>query len=150
MTIDEVREYMGNGIPLSRKAGMRIEILTAEKVVVSAPLEENRNVHNSVFGGSISMAMILSGWLMAREIAEMYYPGASIVISRQTVDFIKPVRSDFSALALAPGTSRIEAFLVKMNEQGRASLEIEVAVSETGKEETCAGFSGTFHIRLKK
>jgi len=145
--LSELQEYIDENIPLARNAMFNIEVSSPDRVILSGPLEENSNPHGSVFGGSISVISVLAGWLLVREIMEREKPGSHIVISRQTLDYLRPLRTGFVAEACPPDGDLYSSFVNFFNERGKARLEIPVVVREVGREEPCARFWGTFHVK---
>jgi len=147
--LSELQKYIDENIPLAGKARLSIDSSHPDRVLVSGPFEENRNPHGSVFGGSISVISVLAGWLLVREVMEREKPGAHIVISRQSLDYLRPVRGNFVAEATLPDSELYSSFVKWLKERGKARLEIPVVVREAGKEEPCARFRGTFHVRAE-
>ncbi|MBB6481324.1 YiiD C-terminal domain-containing protein [Spirochaeta isovalerica] len=148
MKSDELQRYIEENIPLVAKAGFVIEESTCERVSVHGPFPENRNHHGSVFGGSISVISVLAGWLLVREIMEKENPQARIVISSQTLEYLRPLRKDFIAEAVKPDISDFGPFLKRLDAAGKARLEVQVLVREEEGSEPCARFQGTFHVAV--
>ncbi|MBN2655662.1 MAG: YiiD C-terminal domain-containing protein [Spirochaetales bacterium] len=147
MKLDELQKYIHDNIPLVGKAGFVIEESSDDRVLVRGHFKENRNQHGSVFGGSISVISVLAGWLLVREIAERIDPCASIVISRQDLEYLCPLRKAFTAEALKPDGPEISTFSDRLKSAGKARLAVTVLVRESGGIEPWARFTGTFHVR---
>ena len=70
-----MQRFMEDHIPLAREAKFRILALNDHCVRMWGPYGRNYNHHNTVFGGSISILMILCGWLMAQNLVDRHLPG---------------------------------------------------------------------------
>lgn len=147
MNHEEIQTYINNEIPLVKKAGLIISEISRKKVIVSGELHKNRNHHETVFGGSISVTLTLASYLLVREIMEKEAPGSSIVICSQNVEYLKPVKGDFQGEVLAPDSQTIKNYLDIFRKRGTGKLEVEAALYEIGNRTACALFKGVFFIR---
>lgn len=95
--------YLLEQIPLARAMELRVDAVSPDSLVLSAPLEPNINHQGTVFGGSASAAAILSAWLLgtARVRAEGLQGRA--VIQRNTMRYDRPINGRFTATAQAEG-----------------------------------------------
>lgn len=149
MKIDELQSFIDENIPLAEKAGLSLETVNSDLVVVSGRFENNKNHHGSVFGGSISMFQVLAGWILVQEIMKPICPDCSIVICRQEVEYLKPVCSDFLAEARLENKEYLDSFLSLYEQKGKGRLEVKVGLKEQGRDDVCAVFTGHFHISRK-
>lgn len=147
MNLEELQAFIHENIPLAEKAGFSIDKVSSQEVLLQGPYKFNHNHHGTVFGGSISVIAVLTGWLLVREIAEEQSPGADDVVSRQDLEYLKPLSGDFYAEAKAPDVSDLESFTRYLREEGRARLKVTVHVGEIGSRDPAAIFEGTFHVR---
>ncbi|MDC7239931.1 MAG: YiiD C-terminal domain-containing protein [Spirochaetales bacterium] len=121
---DELQKLIEDEIPLAGSGGFKVTELSTVRVRIGGDLSLNRNHHGTVFGGSQSVALILSGWAMVRELMMSSDPDASIVIASQTVDYLLPVEGDFEARCSAPDSKVIEAFYSSYRERGKAKITL--------------------------
>lgn len=140
---------MEENIPLMKNAGLKIEEFSKKIVKISGSLIENKNPHNTVFGGSISVTLILAGWIKVLEIMDREHSGSNIVISSQNITYLKPVRGDFSGEAYTPDSDLLDPFFNRFNSQGKGRLTVEASLFENGSNTVCASFKGEFYIRKK-
>lgn len=147
MNIEDLQDFIHQNIPLAEKAGFSIDKASSQEVLLRGQYKLNHNHHGTVFGGSISVIAVLAGWLLVREIAEEQSPGAGIVISRQNLEYLKPLSGDFYAEAKTPDASDLESFTRYLSEKGRARLKVTVHMGEIGSKDPAAIFEGTFHVR---
>jgi thioesterase domain-containing protein len=143
----ELQSFIHENIPLAEKAGFTIDTASSEKVILQGPYHLNHNHHGTVFGGSISVIAVLTGWILVREIAETLSPGADIVISRQNLEYLQPLSGDFTAESVVPHKSELESFSRYLREKGRARMKVTVHVCLKGENSPAAVFEGTFHVR---
>lgn len=142
MKISEVEQYLHSHIPLSRDIGVRVTSVGEEGVTLSAPLQSNLNHESTAFGGSISALSILSGWtyLCMRLRASM--EPSRIVIQRSEVNYLQPIRSDFTARCMAPTVDEWDRFWDLLQKRGKGRIVLESDVTCDGKQS--AAFTGTY------
>lgn len=143
----ELQKYMEENIPLMKNAGLQITEITDDLVKISGKLADNKNHHQTVFGGSISVTLILAGWTKVLEIMNKIDPESSIVICSQNTEYLKPVKGDFEGIAFTPDSSTLEGFQKVYRTGGRGKLEVTARLFEKGCREVCAEFTGLFHCR---
>ena len=56
------QDYLYNHIPITKHLGVKVLSFDGHSVKLNAPLAENINHRDSVFGGSLASVAILSGW----------------------------------------------------------------------------------------
>jgi thioesterase domain-containing protein len=120
-------------IPLGGAMGLTIERLDDDGLVLDLPLAPNINDKGTAFGGAMSSALILAGWSLPRLILRREQRSADLVIGRCDLRFLAPVKSGFQAVARWPAQGAIEAFLARLDERGKAALEMapEIRAGET-------------------
>ena len=62
MNLDKTLIYIQQHIPITAHLGVKILSFDGQKVIISAPLESNKNLHGTAFGGSQAAIGILTGW----------------------------------------------------------------------------------------
>lgn len=134
--------YLYQHIPLSKHLGVRVEHADIESVRLIAPLEPNLNHRMTGFGGSISAVAILAGWSILWCRLRERTGGHNIVIQRNSIDYLAPVTSDFTAICEAPSASHWQRFERAFDQRGRSRIEldVEVRVADT----LAARFTGRF------
>ncbi|HEY0671000.1 MAG TPA: thioesterase domain-containing protein [Longimicrobiales bacterium] len=134
--------YLYQHIPLSRHLGVRVQRADIEAVRLVAPLEPNLNHRMTGFGGSISAVAILAGWSILWCRLRERTGGHNIVIQRNSIDYLAPVTSDFTASCVAPSAAHWKRFERAFEQRGRSRIEldVEVRVADT----LAASFAGRF------
>src|SRR5512134_596976 len=94
--IHRLEEYLHTEIPLSAAMQVFVRSVSADSVVLSAPLEPNINHKSTVFGGSASAVAILAAWslLHLRLTAEGH--DCQLVIQSNQMSYDRPIQGAFS------------------------------------------------------
>jgi thioesterase domain-containing protein len=108
MREDELETFLRERIPLSKAMDVRVQSISAGRVVLSAPIAPNLNHRDTAFGGSASALAILAAWSAVRVRMQDEGLEGRIVIRRNTMSYDQPMTADFSATASAPDASEWE------------------------------------------
>ena len=146
MTADELQRYLYEHIPISRALGVTVRSSEAANVVLSAPLGPNLNHQRSAFGGSLSALAILACWSWLHLRLRVTDFRGQIVIQGNSMEYLHPALSDFTATCRAPGAERWEVFMRTLSQRGRARIELDADV--TAAETLVASFRGQY-VALK-
>jgi len=149
--LDEERRWLTDTltrqIPLGAAMGLAIQRLDATGLVLNLPLAPNVNDKGTAFGGAMSSALILAGWSLPRLILRREQRRADLVIGRCDLRFLAPVKSGFQAVARWPGQEAIDAFLTRLDERGKAALEMapEIHAGDTVAASLSARYAALNH-----
>jgi thioesterase domain-containing protein len=137
-----LERYLHEHIPLSRALGVRVEHLGPELARLSVPLGPNLNHRLTAFGGSVASLAILAawGWLLARLADRL--PRPTLVIQRQTVEYLSPISAAFEASCPAPAHDAWAHFLRALDARGRGRIELAAEITSAGQ--VAARFSGSY------
>jgi thioesterase domain-containing protein len=142
VTPRELEAYLHQHIPLSKAMQVAAEEVSADRVVLAAPLAPNINHRETVFGGSVSALAILSAWsLLHVRLTSMQY-STRLVIQRNSMTYDRPIAGDFTARAAAPSPQAWETFLKMLARKGRARINVSSALFCEGQE--AGRFEGDF------
>jgi thioesterase domain-containing protein len=133
-SVDEsgLRRYLHEHIPLSKAMGVDVLVATPARVRLAAPLAPNINHRGTVFGGSAAAVATLAGWaLLHLRLSTVGYRGR-IVIRRSTMDFEKPIASDFTAQAEGPAEDRWQRFAAGVARGRPARIELHSVLESDG------------------
>lgn len=147
MIPEELQEYLHSHIPISKAMGVTTVRADLEEVVLNAPLGPNINHRETVFGGSASALAMLAGWSLMRIKLGREDLDCRIVIHSSTMEFTKPVETDFRAKAVLSDPQDWERFLGRLRRRGMARIRVS-AVLDTGGE-PLARFTGRFAAVIK-
>lgn len=118
MNAEELGEYLGDRIPLTRAMAVEVRAAGVDGVELYAPLAPNINHRDTVFGGSASAVAILAAWSALHVRLRAAGLDARLVIRRNTMSYERPITTGFTATA-APPTGAAWAKLVATVERGR-------------------------------
>jgi len=145
MTPREIEQYFRDKIPLTRAMAVRVESWADDRLVLSAPLEENHNHLGTAFGGSLNALAMLAGygliWLLLED------PDAHVVVRRGTVDFLQPVRGELRATCTAPAKPEIKVFRERFASRGKARITLRATLE--GDDGMAVEFTGEY-VALRK
>lgn len=118
-------------IPILRYHQFKISELTNEKIVITAPIIENKNHFNTAFGGSISTLGIVTGWtLLLYKVQEGKLP-LRLVIQRNSIQYKLPIKSDFISQTEINNEHWIE-FVQTARTNGKAKLTMKINIFSGG------------------
>jgi thioesterase domain-containing protein len=136
----DLEKYLHEKIPLTVAMGVRVAECDDAHLVLTAPLEPNRNHLGTAFGGSLHSLATLSGysllWWLLRA------PEAHIVIRESTIRYEKAVTGDLRAICHAPSADELASFRRDFERKGKARLTLAATVEHNS--EVMVQFSGMF------
>ncbi|MDH5323941.1 MAG: thioesterase domain-containing protein [Gammaproteobacteria bacterium] len=142
LTPQQLQDYLHLHIPLSKAMEVKVAHADIDKVTLTAPLAPNINHKETVFGGSAAAVAILSAWTLLHYRLTLENLPSQVVIQRNSMDYDKPIRTDFSATALPPDMKQWEKFSTTLKRRHRARLSITAILY--CEEEPVGSLEGTF------
>ena len=139
-----LEQYLHEHIPITAAMGVRVEVASAERVLLSSPLEPNLNHQGTGFGGSIASLATLAGWSWLWVIFREKGLTPKLVVRKSTVEYVAPVTDSFSAELRPPSDASIRDFWNSFNRRSSARIDLKVEVYCRGEE--AAYFEGTFVV----
>jgi thioesterase domain-containing protein len=137
-----LERFLHQQIPLSRAMQVSAVDVTADSVLLSAPLAPNLNHRATVFGGSASAVALLAAWSLLHVRLHASLPCAVIVIQRQSMSYNQPIHGAFTARALLAQPDQWPRFLRLLTRRGRARISIASTLDCAG--ERVGFFTGDF------
>lgn len=147
MDLEQSLIYIQQHIPITAHLGVKIISFDEQKVIISAPLEANKNLHGTAFGGSQAAIGILTGWALIYLKLKQLGIDNDLVIQKSSYDFTKPVTSDFTASSQLPAPSEFELFIKTLKEKGKARLTLTAEIQS--KSGVCGFHQGLYVVFLK-
>lgn len=130
----DLEKYLHEQIPISSAIGVKVDVVSQEKVVLSAPFLNNINHKQTVFGGSLHAVATLTCWsLLHVNLVELFKDPVQIVIANSEIKYLVPVTSNFKAECLHPHTNVWERFLTILRKKGKARLQLNAKIFEKGQ-----------------
>ena len=137
-----LERYLHDHIPISRHLGTRVLDAGANAVRLAAPLAQNVNHRQTVFGGSLSALAILAAWAWLHVNLRGDGFVGQIVIQSHSMKYLAPADADFEALCRAPGEERWAHFRQTLVQRHRARIELDAELSVG--ERLVASFRGQY------
>lgn len=134
MTPLDLENYLHEHIPLSAAMRVCVVDVSAEQVVLAAPLAPNINHQDTVFGGSACAVAILAAWSMLHTRLTAAGISARLVIQRNSMSYEQPMAGDFTARASAPSSEAWEPFVRMFKRKGRARIAMSSTLWYEGRE----------------
>ena len=145
---NELQNKLHNEILPTKTLDFRVDKLDGKSLSLTAPLEANINDKGTAFGGSIASLCTITGWSMCWVIAKLKDIECDMVVYESSMSYSRPITKDFEAVVSFPTVEDIERIKIKMDEKNKATIELEVIISENGKE--CVKYTGKYALVQKR
>lgn len=142
MKQQEFEQFLHQQIPITEAMGFCVTEFTPDRVCVRARLEPNRNHKGTAFGGSISCLMIACGWSMVFANLKPLAPDAHIVIQKSSIQYLRPITEDFTAVCEITDTAAREVFFTTYQKRQKARWGLQVRCYKDG--ELLAEYEGQY------
>lgn len=147
MNLEQELTYIQKHIPITSHLGVSINSLDDNKIIINAPLEDNKNLHGTAFGGSQAAIGILTGWALIYLKLKQLGISNDLVIQKSSYDFKKPVTADFTSTCCWPSNDELELFISTLKNKGKARISLTAEIeSENG---ICGVHEGLYVVFLK-
>jgi thioesterase domain-containing protein len=128
--------FLHEMIPLAKAMGVSVEMSDEQKLVLIAPLEQNKNSLNTAFGGSLVSLATLAGYgvvweLMRNETGEKKAEWR-IVVKESRAAYRRPVIGDLRAICERPAKAALDEFKAALQRYGQAKLKLRTRIIEDG------------------
>lgn len=135
--------FLHEEIPLTRAMNLRAVESNAQRLVVEAPLEPNKNHLGTAFGGSLHAVPLLACygalWVVLREAGI----DGHVVVKRSNALYRAPVTGTIRAICERPSASAAADFLSDLRRHRKARMELRAIVAgANGK--PAVEFDGSF------
>ena len=124
-----LQDTIRNTIPLSQHMGYSIDSLSEHSISVSAPLENNVNIHGTAFAGSIYSVATLTAWALVYHILQNHQPDSSLVLGEGQIKYRAPINDNLRCHAEISDVEHQE-FLSALKEKHRSRLVVKVNIND--------------------
>lgn len=132
MTPSALAAFLHEKIPLSKAMDVSVASVSADGVVLEAPLDPNINVHGTMFGGSVATLGLLAAWSALHLRLEAEGIANQLVIHRSAVDYLLPVRGPVRATARV-NLADWGSFRQMLERRGKARLSVVAELLSEGQ-----------------
>lgn len=129
-------------IPQTKNLGIKITRIEDHQITVHGDYALNKNHLDIVFGGSIAAISITTAWSLVQSKIEQAGLKGNLVIKRQEIDYLLPVKADFECVASFQSADDWEGFKKTYQEKGRARVVVAAQVISESK--VTSKFQGMF------
>lgn len=137
------QEFLLKSIPIAKAMGISVEHISSTAVSLRAPIANNVNHKNTVFGGSLHSVATLACWSWFHlKLEQAMSQAVPIVIVNSEISYLKPVTSDFVAECKMPDSRDWETFLRTFQKKGKGRLKLNASIFQGNQ--LCVEYSGTF------
>ena len=151
MENEDLQKYIYEHIPIVQKNLLEIKKTDSGSIFIRGFYKDHINHRNSVFGGSISTALILAAWANVRDLLlSQGITNGIIVIQSEEIKFLQPVNRDFIARIQSVSEDKKHKFSAMLNKFGKSRIKIEAVLTHENEQETLAHFLGDFVVVLNK
>lgn len=121
---------------------VRVVAVTANRIVLRAPLQPNRNHQQTAFGGSISTLALLAGWALVHARLEAEGVAHNLVVKDQETSYLHAITDPL----VAEATLKSEADWVRFTKTMKRHHKAAITVGAELKQGTtpAARFRATF------
>lgn len=129
-------------IPQTKNLGIQIAKIDEHQITVRGDYALNKNHLDIVFGGSIAAISITTAWSLVQSKIEQAGLKGNLVIKRQEIDYLLPVKTDFECVASFQSADDWESFEKTYQEMGRAKIVVSAQIISESK--ATSRFQGLF------
>jgi thioesterase domain-containing protein len=129
-------------IPQTKNLGIKIARIEDHQLTVQGSYTLNKNHLDIVFGGSIAAISITTAWSLVQSKIEQAGLKGNLVIKRQEIDYLLPVKTDFECVARFQSADGWESFKKTYQEKGRARIVVIAQILSESK--ATSKFQGVF------
>ncbi len=116
-------------IPLSQHLGYTLNALSDYTISVSAPLENNVNIHGTAFAGSLYSVATLTAWALVYHILQQHQPEANLVLSEGQIKYRAPIHTELRCHAEISDAEH-QQFLSALTGSGCSRLSVKVSIND--------------------
>lgn len=144
MKAKDLQQLLHKEIPITQALAIEVLELNTSHITVKAPFQENKNIHNTAFAGSIYTTATLAGWSLVTNFLECHDLNGAVVMAKGEIKYLKPITGDIVAQTNLGNEQEIEKFKRQLELKGRARLSLTIDVIED--EQVKAQLNGNFAV----
>jgi thioesterase domain-containing protein len=133
-------------VPISQQLGIRVESAGPTGVALTLPLGPNRNLHGTMFAGSVNAAATLAGWALVWLEVERFGLRGTVVVQDSRIEYRAPITEDCRVTALPPDETALVRLRLMLERRRRGRVDITVPVLIRGH--VVAHYHGRYVVLL--
>lgn len=132
MTPSDLESYLHVHLPLTKAMEVFVVSMKPGELTLGAPLRPNINHQKGVFGGSAATLATAAAWSLVHTQLVVAEVAGEVVIQRSAMDFVLPMKDEFTARAFVPHPEAWPKFVKMLKRRGRARIAVSAEVSCLG------------------
>jgi len=144
MNAGQLEQTIREGIPISAAMDFRVRTLEHDSIEVSGGGQENINVHNTAFAGSLYTICTLAAWGLTHSVLPAK---CALVMAKADIQYLRPVEGDIVASAMLSEEQKI-GLLDDLTVKGKARLSLVVSIYQQQK--LAVNFNAHMHVKQLK
>lgn len=141
----DLQQLWHETIPLSKAMNMNVCYFDQEKLLTNCEPSFNKNLHNTMFAGSIYTMATLTGWAWVYFVLQTQVQQADIVLAKGSIRYIAPLEGIAHAQTSIKLVEGSVAPLVD-GENARFNIDVEVCCGD----KVAAVFTGSYVAMAKR
>ncbi|HEY5720391.1 MAG TPA: YiiD C-terminal domain-containing protein [Gammaproteobacteria bacterium] len=126
---ERYQAWLHREIPLTADIGVELRELEPLRIVASAPLAPNHNVHYTAFAGSLYALAIVTGWTLVLRYLESQEIDADLVTRDGTIRYLEPVEGELVCRGTLDDPAALDRFHERLDADGRSRLCVNVELT---------------------
>lgn len=133
MTKEEMTALLQDHIPLCHFMQMECAFIDRAAIRTQAPIEPNKNMHDTGFAGSLYALAVATGWGLVHNRITLAGIVGQLVVKEATIHYKRPVTSDITLQAELDEKLQDKDIENQLNTEKRATFPIIVSICCNGK-----------------
>lgn len=142
MSPNELKHFLHRNVPLSQAMRVGVDLIEAERLVLSAPKAPNLNQHGTIFGGSAATLGVLAAWALLHTRLSQQAVHCKLVVQRSAMEYEAPMSGVFTATATLAAGADWDMFMAAYHAHGKARIQAQAVLHSAGQR--AALFTGEF------
>ncbi|NVJ68455.1 MAG: YiiD C-terminal domain-containing protein [Gammaproteobacteria bacterium] len=126
----ELEKLLHQEIPITQALAIQVIELEVNQITIKAPFEQNKNIHNTAFAGSIYTTATLAGWSLVTNFLKDKNLDGSVVLAKGEIKYLKPINGDIVAHTEFANQSDLEKLQAQFENKGKARINLTINVIE--------------------
>ncbi|MDA3850430.1 MAG: YiiD C-terminal domain-containing protein [Spirochaetaceae bacterium] len=143
----KITRYIYKEIPQLRFQRIKVLQYSGQGVTTCIPWKLNKNVHKTIYAGSLSSQLIITSWLQVKASCDALGFKVSIVLQNCSINYLKPVKESSMAYSKVPSKDDLNSLIKDLKDSGRGRIKVSSFTKEQGIIQD--SFEGIFYLRLK-
>jgi thioesterase domain-containing protein len=132
MNPGELNDYLHANIPLAEFMHVSVVSVSPDSLVLSAPLEPNVNVHQTVFGGSAASIALIAAWSLLHVRMSDSHVAGNVVVHQHRMTYFSPIKGRFTTHAGFATPTAWDEFVHALRHKGRARVTLVATLQYDG------------------